>query len=150
MPPVPPTRHLLRAKDLSDARYADGIGVADMARAAGFSRAHFSRQFRRAFGDTPYQYLLTRRLERAAMLLRTTDWPVTRICFAVGLTSLGSFSSSFARAFGLSPSAYRRAWPPASSRARLPSCVVMAYGRPAGGANFARFEKTVTASPAYN
>ena len=82
---VPAARHLLRAKDLADARYAEPLTVADMARAAGLSPAHFSREFRRAFGESPHQYLLTRRLERAAALLRTTDWSVAGICFAVGL-----------------------------------------------------------------
>ena len=80
---VPPDRHLLRAKDLADLRYAEPLGVDDMARAAGLSRAHFSREFRRAFGEPPHVYLLTRRLERAAALLRTTDRSVAEICFAV-------------------------------------------------------------------
>ena len=78
------TRALLHARDLADARYFERLSVTDMARAAGMSRAHFSREFTRAFGESPHQYLLTRRLERAAALLRTTDWSVTTICFAVG------------------------------------------------------------------
>ena len=82
---VPPARHLLRAKDLADARYFEPLDVDDLARAAGLSRAHFSREFRRAFGESPHQYLLTRRLERAAALLRTTDRSVADICFSVGL-----------------------------------------------------------------
>jgi transcriptional regulator GlxA family with amidase domain len=81
---VPPARHLLRAKDLADARYTEPLRVADMARAAGLSRAHFSREFRRAFGESPYAYLLTRRLERAAALLRNTDRSVAHICCSVG------------------------------------------------------------------
>src|SRR5262245_32330041 len=88
---VPPARHLLRARDLADRRYADAITVADMARAAHLSPAHFSREFRRAFGESPHQYLLTRRLERAATLLRTTDWAVARICLAVGIQSQATF-----------------------------------------------------------
>ena len=88
---VPPTRHLLRAKDLADGRYREPLGVADLARAAGLSRAHFSREFRRAFGESPHAYLLTRRLERAAALLRTTDRSIADICFTVGLKSVGSF-----------------------------------------------------------
>jgi len=123
-------RHLLRAKDLADARYAEPLGVDDMARAAGLSRAHFSRAFRRAFGESPHEYLLTRRLERAAALLRTTDRQVADICYSVGLRSLGSFTSSFTRTFGVSPTGYRAAFPPAASRARVPSCVLRAYGRP--------------------
>ena len=127
---VPPARHLLRAKDLADARYAHPLGVDDMARAAGLSRAHFSREFRRAFGESPHAYLLTRRLERAAALLRTTDRSVADICFSVGLQSVGSFTTSFTRTFGASPMAYRAAFPPAAVHAVVPACVVRAYGRP--------------------
>jgi AraC-like DNA-binding protein len=127
---VPPVRHLLRAKDLADGRYFDPITVADLARAAGLSRAHFSREFRRAFGEAPHQYLLTRRLERAAALLRNTDRPVTDICFAVGLSSLGSFTTSFRRVYGMTPGAYRSSFPPARRHIRVPSCVAQAYGRP--------------------
>ncbi|HUP85182.1 MAG TPA: helix-turn-helix transcriptional regulator [Acidimicrobiales bacterium] len=130
MPTVPPARHLLRGRDLVDARYAEPIRVADMARAAGLSPAHFSREFTRTFGETPHQYLLTRRLERAAALLRSTDRTVTDICFLVGLGSVGSFTTSFQRMFGRSPSAYRAAHPPASHLARLPACVVRAHARP--------------------
>ena len=99
-------------------------------RAAGLSRAHFSREFRRAFGESPHAYLLTRRLERAAALLRTTDRSVADICLSVGLQSVGSFTTSFTRTYGLSPTAYRAAFPPASSHALVPGCVVRAYGRP--------------------
>ncbi len=127
---VPPARHLLRAKDLADARYAEALGVDDLARAAGLSRAHFSREFRAAFGESPHAYLLTRRLERAAALLRTTDHSVAEICFSVGLASVGSFTSSFTRTFGRSPTAYRAAFPPASQMARVPACIVRAYSRP--------------------
>ena len=128
--PLPPARHLLRAKDLVDARYMESIGVDDMARAAGLSRAHFSREFRRTFGESPHSYLLTRRLERAAALLRDTDRPVTEICFTVGLSSLGSFTTSFTRTYGKSPTAYRAAYPPARDKALVPACVVRAFGRP--------------------
>jgi AraC-like DNA-binding protein len=127
---APPARHLLRAKDLADARYFDPIDVDDMAAAAGLSRAHFTREFRRAFGDSPRAYLLTRRLERAAALLRHTDRSVAEICLDVGLTSVGSFTTSFTRMFGASPTAYRAAHPPARAHAVVPSCVVRAYGRP--------------------
>src|SRR6266566_9235788 len=115
-------RDLLRAKDLADARYFEPLGVGDLARAAGFSRAHFSREFRRTFGESPHSYLLTRRLERAASLLRNTDHSVTRVCVDVGLQSVGSFTSSFGRAYGLSPTAYRAAYPPAATRVRIPTC----------------------------
>jgi AraC-like DNA-binding protein len=127
---APPARHLLRAKDLVDARYAEPLGVDDMARAAGLSRAHFSREFRRAFGEPPRAYLLTRRLERAAALLRTTDRSINDICLSVGLTSLGSFTTSFTRMYGASPAAYRESFPPASALAMLPACVARFYGRP--------------------
>ncbi len=123
-------RHLLRARDLADARYSEPLTVNDLARAAGLSRAHFSREFRRAFGEPPHVYLLTRRLERAAALLRTTDRQVADICYSVGLRSLGSFTTSFTRTYGVSPTAYRAAFPPAASRVRVPWCVVRAYGRP--------------------
>jgi AraC-like DNA-binding protein len=127
---APPARHLLRARDLADARYFEPLGVDDMARSAGLSRAHFSREFRRAFGESPHAYLLTRRLERAAALLRTTDRSVAEICFAVGLQSVGSFTTSFTRTFALSPTAYRVKFPPASQMALVPSCVLRVYGRP--------------------
>ena len=130
MPAVPAARHLLRAKDLADSRYFELLTVADLARAAGLSNAHFSREFARTFGESPHQYLLTRRLERAAALLRTTDWPVSRICFAVGLGSVGSFTTSFRRTFGKTPTTYRAAWPPAAQLVRIPLCVAQAYGRP--------------------
>src|ERR1700737_2050761 len=110
---VPPVRHLLRARDLADSRYAEPLTVAALARSAGLSPAHFSREFRRAFGEAPHQYLLTRRLERAAALLRNTDRTVTEICFAVGLASFGSFVTSFRRVYGAAPLAYRAKFPPA-------------------------------------
>jgi AraC-like DNA-binding protein len=140
---VPPVRHLTRAKDLADARYFEPISVDDLARAAGLSKAHFSREFRRAFGESPHTYLLTRRLERAAALLRTTDRSVAEVCVAVGLQSIGSFTTSFGRTYGQTPTAYRAAYPPASSYARIPACVMRAYSRPQPASpNTARLEKT--------
>jgi AraC-like DNA-binding protein len=130
MTPVHPTRHQLRARDLIEARYRDPLDVGTLARAARLSPAHFSREFRRAFGEAPHQYLLTRRLERAAALLRSTDRSVADICFTVGLSSVGSFTTSFGRTYGLTPTAYRGAHPPASSLARVPSCMLRAWGRP--------------------
>ncbi len=130
--PVPPERHLLRAKDTVDARFRDPLDVPALARAAYLSPAHFSREFRRAFGESPHQYLLTRRLERAASLLRVTDRSVADICFSVGLQSVGSFTTSFSRTYGVSPTVYRASFPPAVAHAVVPSCVVRAYGRPQG------------------
>jgi AraC-like DNA-binding protein len=127
---APTARHLLRARDLADRRYTEPLDVDDLAAAAGLSRAHFSREFRRAFGESPHGYLLTRRLERAAALLRTTDRSVAEICFSVGLSSVGSFTTSFKRAFGATPTADRAAFPPAAHLALIPSCVMRAYARP--------------------
>lgn len=130
MVPVPAARHLLRAKDLADARYFEPLDVDDLARVAGLSRAHFSREFRRTYGESPHAYLLTRRLERAAALLRATDHSVADICFSVGLRSVGSFTTSFTRTYGLSPAAYRAKFPPAADQARIPTCLMRLYGRP--------------------
>ncbi|MGI8571473.1 MAG: helix-turn-helix domain-containing protein [Solirubrobacteraceae bacterium] len=127
---VPPARHLLRAKDLADARYFEPLDVDDLACVAGLSRAHFSREFRRAFGESPHAYLLTRRLERAASLLRSTDRSVADVCFSVGLQSVGSFTTSFKQTFGMTPTAYRARFPPAADYALVPACVVRFYGRP--------------------
>jgi AraC-like DNA-binding protein len=127
---APRARHLLRAKDLADARYTDPLGVDDMAAAAGLSRAHFSREFRRAFGESPHSYLLTRRLERAAALLRGTDHSVAEICLDVGLQSVGSFTSSFTRIYGCPPTAYRARFPPAATWAMVPACVLRGNLRP--------------------
>src|SRR3954470_8540595 len=127
---VPPALHLLGAKDLADSRYTEPLEVEDLARAAGLSKAHFSREFRRVFGESPYVYLLTRRLERAAALLRNTDHSVAEICLEVGLQGVGSFTTSFKRMYGGTPAPYPAAAPPASAHARVPSCVVRAYARP--------------------
>jgi AraC-like DNA-binding protein len=127
---APPERHLLRARDLADRHYGEPLTVADLAAAAGLSPAHFTREFRRVFGESPHQYLLTRRLERAAALLRDTDWSVTRVCHSVGWTSVGSFTTSFGRIHGMTPSQYRRSLPPALRLVRVPACVAREYGRP--------------------
>ena len=133
-----PARHLLRAKDLVDARYREPLDVKALAKAAKLSPAHFSREFRRAFGEPPHQYLLHRRLERAATLLRTTDRSVADVCLTVGLSSVGSFTTSFRTRFGMTPTEYRAAHPPAVTRARIPTCVLMAWTRP----DTARLKKT--------
>jgi AraC-like DNA-binding protein len=132
---VPPARHLLKAKDLADARYFERLDVDDMARAAGLSRAHFSREFRVAFGESPHSYLLTRRMERAAALLRNTDGSVADVCFSVGLQSVGSFTTTFKRTYGVTPTAYRAAYPPAAASAMIPACLVRFFGRPQHSTN---------------
>jgi transcriptional regulator GlxA family with amidase domain len=120
--------HLRRARDLMDRQYADPLDVPTMAQAALMSPAHFSRQFRAAYGETPYGYLMTRRIERAMALLRQGDLSVTEVCMAVGCTSLGSFSSRFTELVGESPSAYRaRDHGPA---AVVPACIAMVLARP--------------------
>jgi AraC-like DNA-binding protein len=129
MAPIPAVRHLMRARDLMDVRYFEPLTVQDLARAASMSRAHFSQEFRRAFGESPHSYLLTRRLERAAALLRMTDRSVADVCMDVGLESVGSFTTSFTRTYGVTPTAYRARFPPASSHAQVPACIVRFYGR---------------------
>jgi AraC-like DNA-binding protein len=129
---VHPVRHLLRAKDRIDARYREPLDVPALARVAHLSPAHFSREFRRAFGETPHRYLLTRRMERAAELLRNTDRSIADVCFTVGLSSVGSFTTTFGRTFGVTPTAYRASHPPALTRVRVPTCVLQAYARPQG------------------
>lgn len=127
---LPPERWLLRARDFVDTHFAEALEVDDLAREAGLSRAHFSAAFKRTFGESPHVYLLTRRLERAATLLRHTDYSVTRICMEVGLSSVGSFTTSFRRLYGMAPTAYRAAYPPAAALITIPSCVLRVYGRP--------------------
>lgn len=99
--------HLRRARDLMDREYARPLEVPALARAALMSTAHFSRQFRAAYGETPHAYLMTRRIERAKALLRAGDLSVTQVCLEVGCASLGSFSASFTRLVGETPTAYR-------------------------------------------
>jgi AraC-like DNA-binding protein len=120
-------RHLRRARDRMDREYAQPLDVAALARTALMSTAHFSRRFREAYGETPYSYLMTRRIERAAALLRRGDMSVTDACFAVGCTSLGSFSARFTQVVGETPSAYR-----ARDQRELevvPACQVMVLTR---------------------
>lgn len=100
-------RRLLQARDAMDRRYAEPLDVTAVAAVAHLSRAHFSREFRRVFGETPRDYLARRRVERAMFLLRTTDLPVTRICLDVGFTSHGTFTRRFTALVGVSPSAFR-------------------------------------------
>jgi AraC-like DNA-binding protein len=121
-------KHLRRARDLIDREYARPLDVPAMASAALMSPAHFSRQFRAAFGETPYSYLMTRRIERAKALLRRGDLSVTEVCMAVGATSLGSFSTRFTELVGESPSAYRAR--NHSALAVIPACWAKHVTRP--------------------
>jgi AraC-like DNA-binding protein len=120
--------HLRRARDLIDREYARPLEVAALARAALMSTAHFSRRFRAAYGETPYAYLMTRRIERAKALLRRGDISVTEVCMAVGCTSLGSFSARFTEVVGETPTAYRTR--DHSALAAVSGCVARDLTRP--------------------
>ncbi len=120
--------HLRRARDLMDREYASPLDVATIASAAAMSTAHFSRQFRAAYGETPYTYLMTRRIERAKALLRRGDLSVTDVCMAVGCTSLGSFSARFTDLVGETPSAYRAS--DHEALASIPACIARDITRP--------------------
>lgn len=120
--------HLRRARDLMDRAYAEPLDVPTLARAALMSPAHFSRQFRAAYGETPYSYLMTRRIERAKALLRRGNLSVTDVCMAVGCTSLGSFSSRFTELVGETPTAYRAR--DHDGLAAVPPCVAKTRTRP--------------------
>ena len=119
--------HLRRARDLMDREYARPLDVPAMARAAQSSPSHFARQFRSAFGETPYAYLMTRRIERAKALLRATDLSVTEVSLAVGCQSLGSFSTRFHEIVGMTPRQYRAG---AQDVPGVPSCMAMSLTRP--------------------
>lgn len=121
--------HLRRARDLIDREYARPLDAAAIARAALMSTAHVSRQFRATYGETPYGYLLTRRIERAKALLRRGDLSVTEVCRAVGCTSLGSFSARFTEVVGETPTAYRAR--NHDALATVPGCVARELTRPA-------------------
>ncbi len=120
--------HLRRARDLMDREYASPLGVAALARAALMSPAHFSRQFRAAYGETPYAYLMTRRIERAKALLRRGDMSVTEVCFEVGCSSLGSFSARFTEVVGETPTTYRAR--DHGALASVPGCIAKDLTRP--------------------
>ncbi|MFG3254825.1 helix-turn-helix transcriptional regulator [Streptomyces sp. NPDC048172] len=121
-------RRLRRARDMMDRDYAQPLDVPALAREALMSPGHFSRGFRAAYGETPYSYLMTRRIERAKALLRRGDLSVTEVCFEVGCTSLGSFSSRFTELVGESPSAYRAR--DHAEGAAVPACLAKIYTRP--------------------
>ena len=119
----------MRARDLVDSRYSEPLDLQVLAREAHVSPRHFSRSFRRVFGETPHQYLLTRRLERARHLLRTTEMPVAEICLEVGFKSVGSFTTTFSRHVGVSPTTFRKAYAGPSQADRIPLCFAMAWAR---------------------
>ena len=125
-------RRMLRARDAMDRAFAQPLEVAAVARVAHVSPAHFSRQFRATFGETPHRYLQRRRVERAMELLRETELPVSEICLAVGFSSLGTFSRTFHRIVGESPSAYRARFAGDGIALLVPACWAMAWMRPAG------------------
>jgi AraC-like DNA-binding protein len=132
---IPVYVHLLRAKDVIDRDYARELGVSTLARAAHASPAHFSRSFKRAFGETPHKYLQRRRIERAKDLLRETDLMVTAISIEVGFRSLGSFSSAFSELVGEPPSEYARRWR-AGRPPPIPGCFTLMHTRPAESSSF--------------
>jgi len=132
---APLERHLLRARDLIDGGYEQPLDLEALARKAAVSPRHFSRSFRDAFGETPHQYLISRRLERARHLLRTTEDTVAEICFAVGFRSVGSFTTSFTRHVGVSPTTYRRASSSPSAADHIPLCFIKAWTRQPLGRN---------------
>jgi AraC-like DNA-binding protein len=125
-------RRMLRARDAIDRAFARPLEVPALARVAHVSPAHFSRQFRSTFGETPHRYLQRRRVERAMELLRETDRPVTEICFDVGFNSLGTFSRTFHAIVGAPPTAYRARFDGNGAALRIPACWAMAWLRPAG------------------
>jgi AraC-like DNA-binding protein len=129
---VPVEVHLRRARDVMDARFAEALSLDDLAAAAGYSRYHFARAFRAAFGETPGGYLSRRRVERAKDLLATANLTVTEICLLVGFSSHGSFSSRFTELVGCAPSEYRRRMVERGGPPPVPGCFMLAWSRPSG------------------
>lgn len=121
---------LRRVRDRIDREYACPLNVEELARGVGMSPGHLSRQFRLAYGESPYSYLMTRRIERAMALLRRGDLSVTEVCFEVGCSSLGTFSTRFTELVGVPPSVYRRQAMAERPTAGMPPCVVKQVSRP--------------------
>ena len=139
-------RRLRRARDRMDREYAQPLDVPALARTALMSTAHFARRFREAYGETPYSYLMTRRIERAKALLRRGDMSVTEACFTVGCSSLGSFSARFTEIVGETPSAFRAR--DHSDMEVVPACQAMILTRPRRPAQESRIEEASSGSPA--
>ena len=139
-------RRLRRARDRMDREYAQPLDVPALARTALMSTAHFARRFREAYGETPYSYLMTRRIERAKALLRRGDMSVTEACFEVGCSSLGSFSARFTEIVGETPSAFRAR--DHSDMEVVPACQAMILTRPRRPAQESRIEEASSGSPA--
>ena len=139
-------RRLRRARDRMDREYAQPLDVPALARTALMSTAHFARRFRDAYGETPYSYLMTRRIERAKALLRRGDMSVTEACFTVGCSSLGSFSARFTEIVGETPSAYRAR--DHEDMIVVPACQAMILTRPRRPAQESRIEEASSGSPA--
>ncbi len=140
---------LRSARDLMDRRFADPLDLDQMASEAGFSKFHFARTFKDAYGETPANYLTRRRVERAKDLLRSANLTVTEVCMLVGFSSLGSFSSRFSELVGMSPSAFQRAAAARGGPPPIPGCFMMEWARPRPGAgkNSAIAEKPAKGSP---
>jgi AraC-like DNA-binding protein len=122
--------HLRNARDLMDLRFSDPLDLDQLASVAGFSKFHFARTFKHAYGETPANYLSRRRVERAKDLLRSANLTVTEVCMLVGFSSLGSFSSRFSALVGMSPSAFQRASTRRGGPPPIPGCFLMDWGRP--------------------
>jgi AraC-like DNA-binding protein len=125
--------HLRRAKDRIDSAYDQDLDLAELARCAGYSRYHFLRSFRAAYGETPQRYLTRRRVERAKDLLRSANLTVTEVCHLVGFASLGTFSSRFTELVGVPPSEYRARAVRDNGPPKVPGCFVMMWTRPIPG-----------------
>jgi AraC-like DNA-binding protein len=140
---------LRSARDLMDRRFADPLDLDRMASEAGFSKFHFARTFKDAFGETPANYLTRRRVERAKDLLRSANLTVTEVCMLVGFSSLGSFSSRFSELVGLSPRAFQRAAAARGGPPPIPGCFMMEWSRPRSGVGTksASLEKPSKRSP---
>ncbi len=139
---------LRRVRDRMDREYAEPLDVEALARGVHMSAGHLSRQFKLAYGESPYQYLMTRRIERAMALLRRGDLSVTEVCFEVGCSSLGTFSTRFTQLVGVSPSVYReQAATPAGESSGIPPCVSKQVTRPLRRQSIRNGEATVPTTP---